>query len=78
MYHLTSKYIGLEKQQKNSTYIICVMLPNSQEYVEEAIALSQNIPKYKITHADLDHLFLAITENWAMRLFVGVVMQGHI
>ena len=22
--------------------------------------------------------FLAITQNWAMRLFVGFVMQGHI
>ena len=32
----------------------------------------------KITHADPDHLFLAITQNWAMRLFVGFVMQGHI
>ena len=35
----------------------------------------QNI---KITHADPDHHFLAITQNWAMRLFVGFVMQGHI
>ena len=34
----------------------------------------QNI---KITHADPDHPFLAITQNWAMRLFVGFVMQGH-
>ena len=32
----------------------------------------------KITHADPDHLFLPITQNWAMRLFVGFVMQGHI
>ena len=32
----------------------------------------------KLTHADPDHLFLAITQNWAMRLFVGFVMQGHI
>ena len=35
-------------------------------------------PNLKITHADPDHLFLAITQNLAMRLFVGVVMQGHI
>ena len=31
----------------------------------------------KITYADPDHIFLAITQNWAMRLFVGFVMQGH-
>ena len=48
-----------------------------QDYVEEGL-LFQNISKSKITHADPDHLFLAITQNWAMRLFVGFVMQGHI
>ena len=31
----------------------------------------------KITHADPDHLFLVIIQNWAMQVFVGFVMQGH-
>ena len=41
-----------------------------QDYVEEGM-LFQNISKSK------NYLFLAITQNWAMRLFVGFVMQGH-
>ena len=32
----------------------------------------------EITHGDPDHIFLAIAQHWAMRLFVGFVMQGHI
>ena len=32
----------------------------------------------QIPHADPDHLFLAIAQNWAMQLLVGFVMQGHI
>ena len=41
------------------------------------IALSEYIKIEKITHAGPDQLFLAITQNWAVRLFVGFVMQGH-
>ena len=44
-----------------------------QDYVEGL--LFRNKPKPKITHADQDHLFLAIAQNWAVRLFVGFVMQ---
>ena len=47
-----------------------------QDYVEGL--LFQNLcNNLKITHADPDHLFLAITENWAMRLFVGLGCRFH-
>ena len=52
------------------------MLPNFRIMQKKdcSFRIYQNI---KITHADSDHPFLAITQNWAMRLFVGFVMQGH-
>ena len=52
------------------------MLPNFRimQKKDFSFRIYQNL---KITHADPDHLFLAITQNWAMRLFVGFVMQGH-
>ena len=51
------------------------MLPNFRSMYKKdcSFKIYQNL---KI--ADPDHLFLAITQNWAMRLFVGFVMQGHI
>ena len=73
--NIRPKMIDLEKQQRallrNSFYASTL-----QDYVEEGL-LFQNIPKPKITHADPDRIFLAIAQNWAMRLFVGFVMQGH-
>ena len=53
------------------------MLPNFKIMYKQdcSFRIYQNL---KITHADPDHQFLAITQNWAMRLFVGFVMQGHI
>ena len=42
-----------------------------QDYVEEGLL------DLKITHADPDHLFLAIAQNWAMQVFVRFVIQGH-
>ena len=53
------------------------MLPNFRIMwkKDSSFRIYQNL---KITHAGPDHLFLAITQNWAMRLFVGFVMQGHI
>ena len=60
--------IGLEKQQ-TTLPIMHFMTSKLQDYVEEGFLFQQNL---KITHADPDHLFLAITQNWAMRL------QGHI
>ena len=79
--NIRPKNNDLEKQQKPLP-IICFMLPTREDYVEEGL-LFQNIhvPKPKnleITHANPDHLFLAIAQNWAMRLFVGFMMQGHI
>ena len=70
------KNIGLEKQQKN-LLIMRFILPNFRSMYKKdcSFRIYQNI---KITYADPDHLFLAITQNWAMRLFVGFVMQGHI
>ena len=70
------KNIGLEKQQKN-LLIMRFILPNFRIMLKKdcSFRIYQNL---KITHADPDHLFLAITQNWAMRLFVGFVMQGHI
>ena len=69
------KHIGLEKQQK-TLLIMRFMLPNFRIMQKKdcSFRIYQNI---KITHADSDHPFLAITQNWAMRLFVGFVMQGH-
>ena len=56
---------------------MCFMLPNFRIMQKKdcSCRMYQNL---KITHADPDHQFLAITQNWAMRLFVGFVMQGHI
>ena len=70
------KNIGLEKQQ-TTQLIMRFMLPNFRicKKKDSSFRIYQNL---KITHADPDHLFLAITQNWAMRLFVGFVMQGHI
>ena len=53
------------------------MLPNFRSIQKKdcSFRIYQN---QKITNADPDHLFLVITQNWAMRLFVGFVMQGHI
>ena len=68
------KNTGLEKQQK-TLLIMRFMLPNFRSMLVEGLPPSENL---KITHADPDYLFLAITQNWAMRLFVGFVMQGHI
>ena len=70
------KNIGLEKQQK-TLLIMRFMLPNFRIMQKKdcSFRMYQN---QKITHADPDHPFLAITQNWAMRLFVGFVMQGHI
>ena len=64
------------KTAKNNTYN-AFYASKLQDYIEE-LMLSQNIPKPKITHADPDHLYLAIAQNWVMRLVVGFVMQGHI
>ena len=70
------KNIGLEKQQK-TLLIMRFMLPNFRIMQKKdcSFRMYQNL---KITHAAPDHPFLAITQNWAMRLFVGFVMQGHI
>ena len=48
-----------------------------QDYVEKdcSFRIYQNL---KITYDDPDHIFLVITQNWAMRLCVGFVMPGHI
>ena len=48
------------------------------DYVEWRIALSEYTKTWRITHANPDHLFSAIAQNWAMQLFDGFVMQGHI
>ena len=52
------------------------MLPNFRIMQKKdcSFRIYQNL---KITHADPDHIFLAITQNWVMRLFVGFVMQGQ-
>ena len=64
------------KTAKTTTYNL-FHASKFQDYVEERF-LFQNTPKPKITHADQDHMFLAKAQTWAMRPFVGFVMQGHI
>ena len=70
------KKIRLEKQQK--TLLIIRLIPSKlQEYVEEGL-LFQNIPKYKNYPRWPRSPIFSHNTNWAMRLFVGFVMQGHI
>ena len=52
------------------------MLPNFR-IMQKKDCSFRRYQNQKLTHADPDHLFLDITQNWAMRLFVGFVMQGH-
>ena len=64
---LPSDHKNIEKQQI-TLLIMRFMLPNFR-----IMYCSFRIYQHrKITHADPDHLFLAITQNWAVRL------QGHI
>ena len=52
------KNIGLEKQQKNTTYN-AFYASKLQDHVDRGL-LFENIWKLKITDADPDHLFSAI------------------
>ena len=73
--NIRPKNSGLEKQQK-PLLIMHFMLPNFR--IMQKDCMFRIYQHLKIPHADPDHLFLAIAQNWAVRLLVGFVMQGHI
>ena len=87
---LLSKVVRVQNKQDNQVYkemkgyMLWSQLPSDRKNIglektaKTLLIMCFMLPNFRITHADPDHLYLAITQNWAMRLFVGFVMQGHI